>query len=155
MNMFNIKDDVYDVLKVRLPKEILEYIDKVLLDYQQYSAKYDDGVKDIIGEYCDKYGNYEIIAWEHEMVSTDELIHYLENKFRFVKYVKCIIEYDDDKTREEIIIKTTNGYKSESEDEKIFFYGLSEKEIENAIKNKTLIENEWRIIKIVERLEEL
>ena len=71
------------------------------------------------------------------------------------KFTKCIIEYNDDKTQEEVIIKATNDYTSELEDEQIFFYGLSLEELQNAMENKTLIENEWRVIKIVESLEEL
>lgn len=72
-----------------------------------------------------------------------------------IKFVKCIIEWNDDKSREEVIIKTTDDFTTEDEDEKIFFYGLSLEQLESAIKNKTLIENEWRVIEIVESLEEL
>ena len=71
------------------------------------------------------------------------------------RFVKCVIEYDDDKTQQEVIIKTTNDISNEIEDEKIFFYGLSLKDLQNAMENKTLIENEWKVIKIIESLEEL
>lgn len=65
-------------------------------------------------------------------------------------YIKCLIEYADDETQMEVIIKTTNDYKDDYEDEKIFFYGLSENEIREDMKNGTLVENEWRILDILE-----
>ena len=65
-------------------------------------------------------------------------------------YIRCLIEYADDKTQMEVIIKTTNDYKDDYEDDKIFFYGLSENEIREDIKNGTLVENEWKILDILE-----
>ena len=65
-------------------------------------------------------------------------------------YIRCLIEYADDNTQMEVIIKTTNDYKDDYEDDKIFFYGLSENEIREDIKNGTLVENEWKILEILE-----
>lgn len=65
-------------------------------------------------------------------------------------YIRCLIEYADDKTQMEVIIKTTNDYKDDYEDDKIFFYGLSENKIREDIKNETLVENEWKILDILE-----
>lgn len=65
-------------------------------------------------------------------------------------YIKCKIEYADDKTQMEVVIKTTNDYKNDYEDEQIFFYGLSEKAIREFIKDETLVENEWKILEILE-----
>jgi hypothetical protein len=70
-------------------------------------------------------------------------------------YIRCLIEYADDKTQMEVIIKTTNDYKDDYEDDKIFFYGLSENEIREDIKNGTLVENEWKILDILEDGDEI
>ena len=68
----------YNILKENLNNDELEYIDNVLVDFRQYSTINDDGEKDIIGEYCDKYGNYNIICWEQSVLSTNEFIEYIK-----------------------------------------------------------------------------
>ena len=49
-------------------------INNVIKDFSFYENKYDDGVKDIIGEYEGKYGNYNIIEWYEGLKSTKSFL---------------------------------------------------------------------------------
>lgn len=69
-------------------------------------------------------------------------------------YIKCRIEYADDKSQLDVIIKADDEF-LDDEDDAIFFYGLSLDNIQDAIRNETLVENEWKILKVLEVMEEL
>lgn len=64
--------------------------------------------------------------------------------------IKCRIEYVDDKSQMETCIKTNHQYKNDEEDEKIFFYGLSLEEVIDIVVNKKIVENEWKILEILD-----
>lgn len=70
-------------------------------------------------------------------------------------YIKCKIEYIDDNSQLEVIIKANQGYDSDEEDEQIFFYGYSLEDIEELAKSHAAVESEWRILEILEVMEEL
>lgn len=70
-------------------------------------------------------------------------------------YIKCKIEYIDDNSQLEVIIKANQGYDSDEEDEQIFFYGYSLEDIEELAKSHAVVESEWRILEILEVMEEL
>ena len=58
------------------------------------------------------------------------------------------IQFEDDGNRHEYNIAETDGaFENSNIDEQIFFYGsrFTKKHIQNCIKNKPLIENEWYI----------
>lgn len=63
-------------------------------------------------------------------------------------YIKCEIEFIDDNSTLEVIFKDFDEYE-EIEDDYIFFYGLSLEEIEESVKNKEIIEDEWKILKVI------
>ena len=65
-------------------------------------------------------------------------------------YIKCKIEYVDDKTQLDVVIQTNHTYKDEYEDEKIFFYGLSLEQVVDIVINKKVVENEWKILEIID-----
>ncbi len=67
----------YKDLKNKLDTETLEKIDRVLVNYYDYADKNDDGEKDIIEEYCSKYGNDYVIDWLHGIYTTDELLEFI------------------------------------------------------------------------------
>lgn len=66
----------YDILKNNLSQLQLDYIGMVIDDYVEYQTKYDDGIKDIIGEFINnyKYSAYDIISWYEGLDSTEDLI---------------------------------------------------------------------------------
>lgn len=66
----------YDILKNNLSQLQLDYIGMVIDDYVEYQTKYDDGIKDIIGEFINnyKYSVYDIISWYEGLDSTEDLI---------------------------------------------------------------------------------
>lgn len=64
----------YKILTEYLNQKELEKIDEVLYSFCQYQSKYDDGEKDIIGEYISQYGNSNIIEWYEGLKSTNSFI---------------------------------------------------------------------------------
>lgn len=70
------------------------------------------------------------------------------------KYIKCLVKYIDENSSIEVIIKT-NDEVIESEDEKIFFYGLSLVDIQDAIRREEVLEDEWQILEILEVMKEV
>lgn len=59
-------------------------------------------------------------------------------------YTECIIQYVDDGTELNVIIKD-NDEMIEEEDENIFFYGLTRAELLTAWRTGDVVENEWRV----------
>ena len=70
-------------------------------------------------------------------------------------YILCKIEFVDDNSQVATYIKTSNQYKDEDEDEKIFFYGLSLDEVVDIVINKKVVEDEWRILEILDIVNEI
>lgn len=70
-------------------------------------------------------------------------------------YIKCRIEFVDDNSQSEVIIKANNEYLDEKEDDYIFFYGLTENQIREIIDRKEVCEGEWKILEIIEVSDEL
>lgn len=70
-------------------------------------------------------------------------------------YILCKIEFVDDNSQMATYIKTSNQYKDEDEDEKIFFYGLSLDEVVDIVINKKVVEDEWRILEILDIVNEI
>lgn len=64
-------------------------------------------------------------------------------------YTTCRLKWVDDDTEFVGTIKAFDCGDSEKEDECIFFYGLSKDDIEECIKNKDIMENEWQILEII------
>ena len=64
-------------------------------------------------------------------------------------YTTCRLKWVDDDTEFVGTIKAFDCSNSEEEDECIFFYGLSKDDIEECIKNKDIMENEWQILEII------
>lgn len=69
-------------------------------------------------------------------------------------YIKCKIEYVDDGSQLEVIIKANNKV-LESEDDYIFFYGLTENQIKGIIDKNEICEGEWKILEIMEVSDDL
>lgn len=65
----------------------------------------------------------------------------------YAHYTKCEIEFVDDDTRQEVVIKSNDEY-IEDVDDDVFFFGLHYNTIVEFCKNGDIIENEWKIIKI-------
>ena len=65
-------------------------------------------------------------------------------------YILCKIECVNDNSQIETYIKTSNQYKNEEEDEGIFFYGLSLEEVIDIVVNKKVVEDEWKILEILD-----
>lgn len=63
-------------------------------------------------------------------------------------YTKCLIQWQDDLSEEEVIIKSNYEVLSR-EDDDIFFYGLSPLELTRACENGSLIEGEWKVLEIL------
>lgn len=76
------------------------------------------------------------------------------DKFGDGEYTRCIIEWQDNKSQQEVIIKENEKIVKE-EDDKVFFYGLSYNKIEEFMYNDTICENEWKIIKIIGREQDI
>jgi len=70
-------------------------------------------------------------------------------------YIKCRIEFVDDNSQSEVIIKANDKYLDEKEDDCIFFYGLTENQIREIIDRKEVCEGEWKILEIIEVSDEL
>jgi len=70
-------------------------------------------------------------------------------------YIKCRIEFVDDNSQSEVIIKANDEYLDEKEDDCIFFYGLTENQIREIIDRKEVCEGEWKILEIIEVSDEL
>lgn len=70
-------------------------------------------------------------------------------------YILCKIEFVNDNSQIETYIKTSNQYKNEEEDEKIFFYGLSLGEVIDIVINKKVVEDEWKILEILDITNEI
>lgn len=70
-------------------------------------------------------------------------------------YIKCRIEFVDDNSQSEVIIKASDEYLDEKEDDYIFFYGLTENQIREMIDKKEVCEGEWKILEIIEVSDEL
>lgn len=70
------------------------------------------------------------------------------------KYIRCLIKYVDENSSMEVIIKT-NDEVLEDEDDKIFFYGLSLVQIQDAIRQEKILESEWQILEILEVMKEV
>lgn len=63
-------------------------------------------------------------------------------------YTQCSIQWVDDESIEEnVIIKSSNDV-IESEDDQIFFYGLSPEFLKWAAETKEVIEGEWRVLSV-------
>ena len=63
-------------------------------------------------------------------------------------YTQCSIQWVDDESIEEnVIIKSTLDV-IESEDDQIFFYGLSPEFLKWAAETKEVIEGEWRVLSV-------
>lgn len=79
---YNSKDNLlyvsqckdYSKLKDLLTDNELSEIDQILYDFNQYQVKYDDGEKDIISEYEQKYGNANVIDWYEGIKDTESFL---------------------------------------------------------------------------------
>lgn len=60
----------------------------------------------------------------------------------------CTIEWVDNGKREDVAICSLDGERSWINDDYIFFYGLSRKQIEDGMNNNTVFEGEWRVVEI-------
>ncbi len=65
----------------------------------------------------------------------------------YAHYTRCEIEFIDDNTRQEVIIKSNDEY-IEDVDDDVFFFGLDYTEIKDLYESNDVIEDEWKIIKI-------
>lgn len=63
-------------------------------------------------------------------------------------YTHCRIQWLDDQSEVDVIIKSTDEL--DSCDDLIFFYGLSPEYLHQAMQDHTAVENEWRVIDITE-----
>lgn len=63
-------------------------------------------------------------------------------------YTQCSIQWVDDESIEEnVIVKSTHDV-IESEDDQIFFYGLSPEFLKWAAETGEIIEGEWRVVSV-------
>ena len=63
-------------------------------------------------------------------------------------YTQCSIQWVDDETIEEnVIVKSTHDV-IESEDDHVFFYGLSPEFLKWAAETGEIIEGEWRVVSV-------
>ena len=69
-------------------------------------------------------------------------------------YTHCVIEWADDNTICEVIIKA-NDEIIDDEDDAIFFYGMSREQLEYAMENNICCEGEWYVREIFETTDEL
>ena len=60
----------------------------------------------------------------------------------------CRIQFDDDKTEMEVVIKSNTEI--EKNDDAIFFYGYSPIRLQTAAETGELLEGEWRVLEILE-----
>lgn len=64
----------YETLKESLNDEDIIKVNNVIKDFTFYENSYDDGERDIIGEYEGRYGNYNIIEWYEGLKSTKSFL---------------------------------------------------------------------------------
>lgn len=64
------------------------------------------------------------------------------------KYIACEIQFKDDRRTMSTIIKSDEVV--DEYDEQIFFYGKSLSELKEAEENKTLMENEWYVLLVLD-----
>lgn len=130
----NCKD--YKILEKELDAETLNKIDKVLIHYEDYITKNDDGVKDIIGEYYGIYGNGYVIDWYEGLMSTEEFLQELKEGYQIADEVSIIKEELNNLVRKQWL------WSYELKDNELTIrYGLSSvRDTERAIdlENKTL-----------------
>ncbi|MCK9545033.1 MAG: hypothetical protein M0R03_23705, partial [Novosphingobium sp.] len=115
-----------------------ELID-LLIEYNQYILDFEDDFNSVI---LDRTPVCVMEFFDNE---------YQESKCDLDKthYTSCIIQFIDDNTTLNVIIKS-NDEVLDNEDEDIFFYGIDYNRILEAYKNKDIFENEWKIILIGE-----
>lgn len=72
-------------------------------------------------------------------------------------YTYCVIEWADDETIEEVIIKAFDDYDEDNpgNDDSIFFYGMSRDTLIECMENHTLCEGEWYVRNVLETVDEL
>lgn len=68
----------YEILKKELDSKILQKLEQILNNYEDYISKNDDGYKDIIGEYCSFYGNDYVIDWYEGLIDTKEFLEHIK-----------------------------------------------------------------------------
>lgn len=61
-------------------------------------------------------------------------------------YTECRIQFIDDGSELDVLIKANEEIGSDDED--IFFYGLSKREIVAMCENGAILEGEWKIIEV-------
>lgn len=66
-----------------------------------------------------------------------------------VHYTTCVIEWQNDKTQDTVIVKS-NDEVIESEDEQVFYYGLSYDLLADNHILDACVDNEWKVLAIVE-----
>ena len=69
----------YKILESKLDADTLNKIDKVLVHFEDYVDKNDDGNIDIIGKYCGIYGNGYLIDWYEGLMTTDEFLEEMKD----------------------------------------------------------------------------
>lgn len=68
-------------------------------------------------------------------------------------YTYCTIQFIDDNTTQDVIIKANEDF--DIADEEIFFYGMTREELLTACENGDICEGEWRVIAVAETLDEI
>lgn len=64
-------------------------------------------------------------------------------------YTHCVIQFIDDKTTWDVIIKATDAVEeNEYDDEQIFFYGMSRDELLKACETGEVCEGEWVVLAV-------
>lgn len=69
-------------------------------------------------------------------------------------FTRCVIEWADDNSIGEVIIKADETV-VEEEDDSIFFYGMSREKLEYAMENNICCEDEWYVKEIYETTDTL
>lgn len=73
--LYFVKDCIdYEVLENNLSNEDLLKLESVLIHFNNYQNKYDNGEIDIISNYIEKFGNSNIIEWYEGLKSTKSFI---------------------------------------------------------------------------------
>ena len=64
-------------------------------------------------------------------------------------YTYCRIQFIDDESEMDVIIKGNDSVEeNEADDEKIFFYGLTEKDLRKACETGEVLEGEWKVLSV-------
>lgn len=64
-------------------------------------------------------------------------------------YTHCVIQFIDDQTTWDVIIKATDAVEeNEYDDEQIFFYGMSRDELLKAWETGEVCEGEWVVLEV-------